>query len=183
MHAANGSNLPISGAIIARLTCPLTHRTTRQMVYITPQVSKLYLSREACTDLGIVTMTLPPQTTGITLTHGLATVTSSARTVHHIRQPSHTPTPATGDAPRAPVGPTPGTGRRVTHLTNPGKAPKVQPPDTPTDAPALAGPNHLLAQPAYRSPPQRRTGVNLRNTSNYSTRLAPSTRASTSLSP
>lgn len=54
MHAANDNNLPIQGATILRLTSKTSGRSTRQMVYITTNVRKMYLSREACTDLGII---------------------------------------------------------------------------------------------------------------------------------
>ena len=54
MHAANNNNIDILGATILRLTDTSSRKTTRQMVYITRHVSKLFLSREARTDLGII---------------------------------------------------------------------------------------------------------------------------------
>lgn len=59
IHAANNSNIDILGATILRLTDTSSRKTTRQMVYITRHVSKLFLSREACADLGIIHSTFP----------------------------------------------------------------------------------------------------------------------------
>ena len=61
MRAANGSQIKVQGAIIVRLTKPRTTRTTTQMVYVTSNVDahKLYISREACADLGIIEPSFP----------------------------------------------------------------------------------------------------------------------------
>ena len=42
-----------------RLTNLRTDKTTKQMVYVTPDVTKLYISREACADLGIIEPSFP----------------------------------------------------------------------------------------------------------------------------
>ena len=59
MRVANEGQINIQGAIIMRLTNPRTDKTTRQMVYVTPDVTKLYISREACADLGIIEPSFP----------------------------------------------------------------------------------------------------------------------------
>ena len=65
MRAANDSHLAIMGAILLRLTNPTTSKTTRQMVYITQSITKLYISREACTDLGIIKPSFPNSVTAV----------------------------------------------------------------------------------------------------------------------
>ena len=65
MRAANDSRLEILGAAILRLSDPTTAKTTRQMVYVTPTVDKLFLSQEACTGLGIEPSFPNNHTTGI----------------------------------------------------------------------------------------------------------------------
>ena len=65
MRAANDSHLAIMGAILLRLTNPTTSKTTRQMVYITQSVTKLFISREACTDLGIIKPSFPNSVTAV----------------------------------------------------------------------------------------------------------------------
>lgn len=57
MRAANNSHLNILGAAI--LTLSNLRKTTRQMVYVTSNVSKMFLSQEACADLGIIEPTFP----------------------------------------------------------------------------------------------------------------------------
>ena len=62
MHAANNKGIKIIGALILRLSG--TSRggktlETRQIVYITPDSDKLFLSREACSSLGIIPSTFP----------------------------------------------------------------------------------------------------------------------------
>ena len=62
MHAADNRDIPISGAAIARLSGKDhlgEERTTRQVVYVTDHADKLFLSREACTDLSIVSTQFP----------------------------------------------------------------------------------------------------------------------------
>lgn len=62
MHAANNLNIEILGAIIARIsgTCskgdPIE---TRQIVYVTDTTDKLFLSKQACMELGILPDNFP----------------------------------------------------------------------------------------------------------------------------
>ena len=59
MKAANKSCIKVIGAILVRITSMDTKKETRQMVYITTNVKGLFLSREACTDLGIIPSDFP----------------------------------------------------------------------------------------------------------------------------
>ena len=58
MHAANNDGMKILGAAIMRFTGKSkTGKTleSRQVVYITSDSDKLFLSRETCSTLGIIT--------------------------------------------------------------------------------------------------------------------------------
>ena len=61
MQVANNDNIRILGAALLRLSGKSNgeERSTRQMVYITDNTDKLFLSREACVDLGIIPNTFP----------------------------------------------------------------------------------------------------------------------------
>ena len=62
MYAANNNNIKILGAVILRLTGPSRSGKTletRQIVYVTTDSNKFFLSREACTELGLITTTFP----------------------------------------------------------------------------------------------------------------------------
>ena len=62
MHSADNCDIPILGAIILRLSGRdqlSNERMTRQIVYITYSTDKLFLSREACVDLGIIPVQFP----------------------------------------------------------------------------------------------------------------------------
>ena len=61
MHAADNRDIRILGATILRLSGKHKgeERSTRQIVYVTDHTDKLFLSREACTDLGIISTTFP----------------------------------------------------------------------------------------------------------------------------
>ena len=62
MHAANNSDIKILGAIILRFSgTSQSGQTseTRQIVYITNDSNKLFLSRETCTALGIISGNFP----------------------------------------------------------------------------------------------------------------------------
>ena len=61
MHAANGDPIDIRGAVILRIS---GHRNgsrqeSRQFVYITPTTDTMYLSRDACRDLGMIDAAFP----------------------------------------------------------------------------------------------------------------------------
>ena len=62
MRAANENNISIIGAVILRLTgkseSGRTHET-REMVYVTHDTDKLFLSREACQRLGMIPSSFP----------------------------------------------------------------------------------------------------------------------------
>ena len=62
MHSADNHDIPILGASILRLSGNDQSggkRTSRQIVYITHSTDKLFLSREACVDLGIIPAQFP----------------------------------------------------------------------------------------------------------------------------
>ena len=57
MHAANSEGIKILGAIIARFSAKAVSGETftiRQITYITDGANKLFLSREACVALGMI---------------------------------------------------------------------------------------------------------------------------------
>ena len=62
MRAANRDPIQILGALALRITCmddSRQKRTTRQIVYISNATDKIFLSMEACRDLGIIPPTFP----------------------------------------------------------------------------------------------------------------------------
>ncbi len=62
MHAADNHAIRILGAAILSLSGKNNYgeeRSTRQMVYVTDNTDKLFLSREACVDLGLIPTTFP----------------------------------------------------------------------------------------------------------------------------
>ena len=62
MHGADNHNIRILGATILRLSGKNNmgeEKSTRQMVYVTDKSDKLFLSREACIDLGIIPNKFP----------------------------------------------------------------------------------------------------------------------------
>ena len=62
MHAANNSGIPILGAAILRFSGkskPGQHLETRQIVYVTTDSDKLFLSRETCEALGMISGHFP----------------------------------------------------------------------------------------------------------------------------
>lgn len=62
MNTATNSGIRILGAILLRLSSRDPRGQLlemRQMTYITPSSDKLFLSREACVDLGIITNVFP----------------------------------------------------------------------------------------------------------------------------
>ena len=62
MHAANNRNIKILGACVLRFSGKNSTGemlATRRLVYITDSSDKLFLSREACSALGIITDSFP----------------------------------------------------------------------------------------------------------------------------
>ena len=62
MHAADNHDINILGATILRLSGKDSkgeEKSTKQIVYVTNHTDKLFLSREACTDLGIISQKFP----------------------------------------------------------------------------------------------------------------------------
>ena len=62
MHVADNHNIRILGATVLRLSGKNNmgeQKSTRQMVYVTDKTDKLFLSREACIDLGIIPNKFP----------------------------------------------------------------------------------------------------------------------------
>ena len=62
MSSASGENIKIIGAVPLRLSGSDAHGrtyTTRQMVYITDRPGPFFLSRGACTDLGVISDRFP----------------------------------------------------------------------------------------------------------------------------
>ena len=64
MSAANGNDIRILGAALVNLSLDDkgTRRTSKQMIYITDAVNKLFLSLEACVDIGLVPSDFPHHT-------------------------------------------------------------------------------------------------------------------------
>ncbi len=54
------------GAILLEFKLPGTEPCSKQMVYVTPNVSRLFLSREACSELGIIPRGFPSTVVGAT---------------------------------------------------------------------------------------------------------------------
>ena len=63
MQAANKSRIHLLGAIIVEISLPDTKAKSKQMVYVTPSVTRLFLSRETCSDLGLISPRFPSTTT------------------------------------------------------------------------------------------------------------------------
>ena len=62
MHAANNNQITILGAIILSITGQSqagVQHTTKQIVHVTNESDKFYLSRRACADLGMISTTFP----------------------------------------------------------------------------------------------------------------------------
>jgi hypothetical protein len=62
MQAADNRDIGILGATILRLSGKSSkgeEKSTRQMVYVTNSTDKMFLSREACADLGIISQEFP----------------------------------------------------------------------------------------------------------------------------
>jgi len=62
MHAANSKKITILGAVILELNGTSTkgrNHTTKQIVYVTDESDKFFLSRHACMELGMISTTFP----------------------------------------------------------------------------------------------------------------------------
>ena len=61
MRSADNKTIPILGAIPLTITArgKHNHYSTRQLTYVTDKTDKFFLSREACTDLGIISPSFP----------------------------------------------------------------------------------------------------------------------------
>ena len=75
----------ILGAILVKLAEPQGKRSTRQMIYITDHVDKLFLSQEAFADLGIIPTGFPSTRCDSTDTHSAS--------YQDVPTPSDAPTP------------------------------------------------------------------------------------------
>ena len=64
MQAANKSGIHILGANLLELPLPDSDAVTKQMIYVTPNVTRLFLSREACADLGLIPSKFPSTSAG-----------------------------------------------------------------------------------------------------------------------
>ena len=77
MNAANNKAINILGAVVVRLRSKQQDTTeTRQMIYITTDTNKMFLSREACAALGIIQKDFPH----ITLTDSKSVTEKSSLT-------------------------------------------------------------------------------------------------------
>ena len=66
MQAANNSGILILGAILLEFKLSGTEPCSKQMVYVTPNISRLFLSREACSELGMIPRGFPSTVVGAT---------------------------------------------------------------------------------------------------------------------
>ncbi len=129
MHAANNNMINILGAAIIRFLSKNTKgetKTTRQIIYITDSTEKLFLSREACADLGIISDKFPiPNCNAIKDKEGLPTTdvvatagTDSSRRASQQGGPNHFPC-----QPLSPTRPPTPTGKGFKHICWTGTAP------------------------------------------------------------
>ena len=98
MHAANDNNIRILGATILRLSGKDSRgeeQSTRQMVYVTDNTDRLFLSREACVDLRIIPGTFP--------TMGEAQETKPTGSINVINTPQECHCPRRTKLPPAPT--------------------------------------------------------------------------------
>ena len=113
MTAANENRIQILGALILRISGHATNDNTlqtRQIVYFTDSSDKLYLSRQACVSLGMITAKFPTigevqntcltnddmttEETALSITHGHPSqppaAVHGASPLHHHQHHSHT---------------------------------------------------------------------------------------------
>lgn len=65
MQAANKSGIHILGAILLELSLLDSDAVTKQIIYVTPNVTRLFLSMEACADLGLTSPRFPSTSAGV----------------------------------------------------------------------------------------------------------------------
>ncbi len=63
MQAVNKSGIHLLGATIVEFSLPDTKAKSKQMVYVTPSVTRLFLSRATCSYLGLISPQFPSTTT------------------------------------------------------------------------------------------------------------------------
>lgn len=92
MHAANNSGIWILGAILLEFKLPGTEPCSKQMVYVTPNVSRLFLSREVCSELGMIPRGFPSTVVGATSSVMLPEKKKSEPTKQDTKRPCNCPT-------------------------------------------------------------------------------------------
>ena len=99
MHAANNNSITILGAVILRISGRDQSGSmveTRQITYVTDASDKLFLSKEACTVLGMISQNFP--TIGETTTSTVTTVISQPlETSHNCSTHTHSDSSLTAD--------------------------------------------------------------------------------------
>ena len=96
MHAANNNGIKILGAAVLRFSGQSSSgetEETRQLVYATPDSDKLFLSREVCTALGMITKSFPSVGE---VNHD----ETAADTIRHTSGPDQNPHPSCDCPPR-----------------------------------------------------------------------------------
>ncbi len=100
MQAANNSGIRILGAILLEFKLPGIESCSKQMVYVTPNVSRLFLSREVCSELGMIPRGFPSTVVGATSSVILPEKKKSEPTKQDTKRPCNCPTrsqqPCTG---------------------------------------------------------------------------------------
>lgn len=96
MYAANNHGIKILGAVILRLSGPSRSGKileTRQVTYVTNDSNKFFLSREACTELGLITESFPTVGEAAANLQASHPLTSSAQTTTPCHCPKRQPPP------------------------------------------------------------------------------------------
>jgi len=81
MQPANKSGIDILGAILLELSLPDPDAVTKQMIYVTPSITRFFLSRDACADLGLIPPKFPSTLAGEVLSISLPQQPEVAPTV------------------------------------------------------------------------------------------------------
>ena len=92
MQAANNSGIQILGAILLEFKLSGTEPCSKQMVYVTPNISRLFLSREACSELGMITQGFSSTVVGATSSIMLPEKKKSEPTKQDTKRPCNCPT-------------------------------------------------------------------------------------------